>query len=108
MSVFTALALEEVAGGQGIVGIEQDLAQTGQVRGAGDLGQDGGTPVDFRLPRDPTGEAQAEQSLAYQRGPDAHQPPMVKEREPRAGAGSARGGVDLARPPDEGVSRHAV
>src|SRR4029450_11062890 len=98
---------EQVHGAHRVVGTEQELAEAREVRGAGDLGQDRRPPVfQHRLATDPGGEAEAEQPFADERGADAHETPMMEEGEACARARPTRGGVDLARTPDEGVARH--
>src|SRR5262249_50927554 len=101
--------VQKEAGPHRVVGIEHDLAEAGQVRSPGDLGQDGRPPaLCHRLAADPGCEAQPEQALADERGADAHEAPMVEEGQACARARPARGGIDLARAPDERVGRDAV
>src|SRR5262245_42855453 len=96
--------VEEVARAHGIVGVEENLAEAGEVRAARDFGQDGGVALDERLTADACGEAEAEQALADEGGADAQETAMVKEGEARTRPRPARRGVDLARPPHERVA----
>src|SRR5262249_50463788 len=97
--------VEEIARAHGIVGVEEDLTEAGQVRAARDLGQNGRPPFYLRLAADAGGETEAEQPLADEGGADAQEAAMVEEGETRARARPARSRVDLARSPHECVAR---
>src|SRR5215470_6460774 len=105
--VFMASHVEEVTRAHGVIGVEKDLAEAGEICATGDLGQDGRPPLYLRLAADAGGEAQSEQPLAGEGGADAHEAAMMEEGKACAGARSARSGVDLARPPYERVARDA-
>src|SRR5215467_14740286 len=105
--VFMASHVEEVARAHGVVGVEEDLTEAGEICAAGDLGQDGRAPLHLRLAADAGDEAQPEQPLAGEGGADAHEAAMMEEGEAGAGARSARSRVDLPRPPHERVARDA-
>ena len=51
-SVFMGSGVQEEAGAERIVGIEEQLAEAGEIGGAGDLREDGGSPLHDGLPRD--------------------------------------------------------
>src|SRR5215470_3096475 len=99
--------VQEVARAHGVVGVEEDLAEAGEICAAGNLGQDGRSPLHLRLAADAGGEAQSEQPLAGEGGADAHEPAMMEEGEAGAGARSAWSSVDLTRSPHERVARDA-
>src|SRR5262249_57997165 len=99
--------VEEVTRAHGVVGVEKELTEAGEICAAGDLGQDSRPPLHLRLATDAGGEAQPEQPLAGEGGADAHEAAMMEEGKACAGARSARSGVDLARPPYERVARDA-
>src|SRR5256712_12092724 len=106
--VFTARScLEQVAGPHRVVGIEEELAEAGEVGGAGDLRKDRAPALDFGLPGDSAREVDPRHPAPRARRPNAHQPRWREERHARAGARAAGGGVDLARAPDQRVRRHA-
>src|SRR5881397_3622639 len=106
--VFTALSrLQEVARAHRILGIEQELTEAGEVRGAGDLREDRPMGLDRGLAGDPASEIEAEQPPADERRPDSHEAPVMEERHPCARPRPARRRVDLTRTPHEGVGGHA-
>src|SRR5262249_20666212 len=72
--------VEEESGSHGIVRIEQELARAGEVGGAGDLRKNGRPAFEARLAGDASGEVQAEQPAAHDRGTDGHEPAMVEQR----------------------------
>src|SRR5689334_2797494 len=109
-SVFMASAsrVEQEAVPERVGGIEQELAEAGEIGGAGDLGQDGRAPLYPRLARDASREVETEQPPADQCRADGHETAVMKERHARARARAAWRRVDLARAPYERVGRHAV
>src|SRR6516162_1356308 len=106
-SVFMGSRLEKESGSYRIFGIEEELAEAREVRGAGDLRQDRTPAVDDGLTRDAAREVEAQEPTARDAGARAHEPAMVEERHARAGPRSARRRVDLPRPPYERIRRHA-
>src|SRR5262245_18788189 len=84
--VFMGSRLEEESGSHRIVGIEEELAEAGQVRGAGDLRQDRAAALDRGLARDAAGEVEAQQAPARDARARAHEPAVVEERHPCAGS----------------------
>src|SRR5215467_9092539 len=103
--VFIGSRLEEESGPHRIVGIEEELAEASQKRGARDLRQDRAAALDQDLAGDAAREVEAQQAAARDARARAHEPAVVEERHARAGPGAARRRVDLARPPHERVRR---
>src|SRR5207245_7862722 len=92
--VFTARSrLEQVAGPHRVVGIEEELAEAGEIGGAGDLRKDRAPALDQGLAGDAAGEVEPEQPAARDRRAHAHQTTVVEEGHARAGARPARGGA---------------
>src|SRR5262249_26572692 len=77
--VFMASHVEEIARTHGVVGVEKDLAEAGEICAAGDLGQDGRPPLHLRLAADAGGEAQAEKALADEGGAHPQAAAMMVE-----------------------------
>src|SRR5262249_43760701 len=71
-------------------------------------GQNGRPALDTRLGGDASGEVQAEQPAAHDRGADAHETAMMEQRHARARAGAARRRIDLSWSPHERVRRDAL
>src|SRR5262249_39340729 len=103
--VFIGSRLEEESGPHRIVGVEEELAEAGQVRGAGDLWQDRAAAVDHGFAGDAAREVETQEAAARDARARAHEPAMVEERHARAGSRAAGRRVDLARPPHERVRR---
>src|SRR5262245_9380817 len=103
--VFMGLRLEEESGAHGIVGVEEELAEAGQVRGAGNLRKDRAAALEHGFAGDAAGEVEAQQPPARDARARAHEPAVVEERHARAGSRAAGCRVDLARPPHERVRR---
>src|SRR5713101_1885094 len=77
--VFTARScLEQVAGPHRVVGIEEELAEAGEVGGAGDLRKDRAPALDFGLPGDSAREVEPQQPATRDRRTDAHQATVMK------------------------------
>src|SRR5262250_3332881 len=72
--VFTRSALEEIPGAHRVLRIEQELAEAGEVRSAGDLRQDRAPAVDCGLAGDASGEVEPQQAAARDALADAQEP----------------------------------
>src|SRR5437899_488667 len=105
--VFTGSPLEEVAVPHRVVRIEEELAEAGEIGGAGDLRKDCRLALDVGLAGDSAREVEPQQPATRDRRADAHQAAVMEERHARARARAAGGGVDLARAPHQRVRRHA-
>src|SRR5262244_3436899 len=78
--VFIGSRLEEESGPHRIVGIEEELAEAGQVRGARDLRQDGAAALDEGLAGDAAREFGPQQTPARDDRARAHESAVVEER----------------------------
>src|SRR6266446_8572243 len=106
-SVFMGSRLEEESGSNRIVGIEEELAESGEVRGSGDLRQDRAPALDRGLAGDAAREVETQEPAARDAPAHRQEPAVMEERHPRAGPGSAGRRVDLPRSPHERVRRDA-
>src|SRR6266571_7997214 len=105
--VFTARSrLEQVTGPHRVVGIEEELAEAGEIGGAGDLREDRAPALDQGLAGDSAREVEPQEPAARDRRAHAHQATVMEERHARARPRPAGRGVDLPRAPHEGVRRH--
>src|SRR5205823_2990487 len=82
-----------------VVGVEEELTESGEVRGARDLWKDRAAALDHGLAGDAAREIETQEAPARDRGAHLHETAMIEERHARAGSASAGRRVDLARAP---------